>query len=168
MNWDALGALGEIVGAVAVVLTVAYLAIQIRQSGKTSTQQSYHDLVTRRSDWFNRQIESNEVTAIFVAGMRGDSLNEIEAERFTAAMLNFASHVQDVYLQGRNGLVEENVWLAERQFFAACKGLPGFIGWWRAATQYFLPEFVAEVETIEPIPIVLMDQESGEWTRGTW
>ncbi len=31
MSWEALGALGEIVGAVAVVGTLLYLAIQIRQ-----------------------------------------------------------------------------------------------------------------------------------------
>ena len=32
MNWDAIGAIGEIAGAVAVVLTLFYLAYQIRQN----------------------------------------------------------------------------------------------------------------------------------------
>ena len=32
MNWDAIGAIGELLGAVAVVLTLGYLAAQIRQS----------------------------------------------------------------------------------------------------------------------------------------
>ena len=32
MNWEALGAIGEIVGAVAVVLTLGYLAVQILQN----------------------------------------------------------------------------------------------------------------------------------------
>ena len=32
MNWDAVGAIGETVGALAVVITLAYLAIQIRVS----------------------------------------------------------------------------------------------------------------------------------------
>ena len=32
MNWEAIGALGEIVGALAVVLTLAYLAIQVRRA----------------------------------------------------------------------------------------------------------------------------------------
>ena len=32
MNWDAIGAIGEIVGAIAVVATLAYLAIQTRHS----------------------------------------------------------------------------------------------------------------------------------------
>ena len=32
MNWEALGALSELIGAIAVVLTLIYLAVQIRQN----------------------------------------------------------------------------------------------------------------------------------------
>ena len=35
MNWDAIGAVGEIIGALAVVFSIAYLAIQIRQNAKS-------------------------------------------------------------------------------------------------------------------------------------
>ncbi len=34
MNWDALGAIGELIGAVAVLLTLIYLAIQSRQNNE--------------------------------------------------------------------------------------------------------------------------------------
>ena len=34
MNWDAIGAIGEIVGALAVLVTLIYLALQIRQAKK--------------------------------------------------------------------------------------------------------------------------------------
>lgn len=37
MNWEAIGALGEIVGALAVVLTLAYLAIQVRHAKAAAT-----------------------------------------------------------------------------------------------------------------------------------
>jgi hypothetical protein len=32
MNWDAIGATGEVIGAIAVFVTVAYLAVQLRQN----------------------------------------------------------------------------------------------------------------------------------------
>ena len=35
MNWDALGAIGEIIGAIAVVITLGFLAIQIRYSTRS-------------------------------------------------------------------------------------------------------------------------------------
>ena len=31
MNWDAIGAIGEVTGAITVVITLVYLSIQIRQ-----------------------------------------------------------------------------------------------------------------------------------------
>ena len=34
MNWDALGAIAELLGAIAVFLTLAYLTIQVRQNSK--------------------------------------------------------------------------------------------------------------------------------------
>jgi hypothetical protein len=40
-------------------------------------------------------------------------------------------------------------------------GLPGFVAWWKAATQYFLPEFVSESGLLESIPVVVMDQKTG-------
>jgi hypothetical protein len=168
VNWDALGAIGELVGAAAVVLTLGYLAVQIRQGSKSSRQQSYNDLVTRRTNLLNKMVESDNVTAIVIAGMRGDAMKEIEAQRFTSWSLNYVSHMQDVYLQWRAGLVEENVWLAERQFLAVLVELPGFAAWWQVATQYYLPEFISEVAKLEPIPVVVMDQETGKWVLGTW
>jgi len=36
MNWEAVGAIGEIVGAFGVIVTLGYLAIQIRQNTKAS------------------------------------------------------------------------------------------------------------------------------------
>ena len=36
MNWEAISAIGEIVGATAVVITLGYLAVQIRQSTRVA------------------------------------------------------------------------------------------------------------------------------------
>ncbi|MGI9324326.1 MAG: hypothetical protein ACR2PZ_03835 [Pseudomonadales bacterium] len=36
MNWDAIEAIGEVVGAVAVVLTLIYLSVQLRQNTRSS------------------------------------------------------------------------------------------------------------------------------------
>ncbi len=40
MNWEAIGAIGEIVGAAAVVATLGYLALQIRYSSNATKAQS--------------------------------------------------------------------------------------------------------------------------------
>jgi hypothetical protein len=40
MNWDAVGAIAELLGAIAVFLTLAYLTIQVRQNAKAIAQQN--------------------------------------------------------------------------------------------------------------------------------
>ena len=42
MNWDAIGAIGEIVGASAVVISLVYLASQIRIQNRESRAASVH------------------------------------------------------------------------------------------------------------------------------
>ncbi len=46
MNWEAIGAIGEILGAIGVIVTLAYLAVQIRQNTqvtRASTAQQMTD-----------------------------------------------------------------------------------------------------------------------------
>ena len=43
MNWEAAGAIGEIIGAIAVVATLGYLASQIRQSRKATLAEIYQN-----------------------------------------------------------------------------------------------------------------------------
>lgn len=45
MNWEAISAIGEIVGATVVVLTLGYLAIQIRQSTKLANADAHERVV---------------------------------------------------------------------------------------------------------------------------
>ena len=50
MNWDAIGALGEIVGAIAVVVTLAYLAIQIQQNTRMMRREAHLDRTRHIAD----------------------------------------------------------------------------------------------------------------------
>ena len=44
MEWDAIGAIGEIVGAIAVVLTLGYLAVQMKQNAAATRAQTAQNL----------------------------------------------------------------------------------------------------------------------------
>jgi hypothetical protein len=50
MNWDAIGAIGEIVGAAAVVATLFYLARQINDASKQVKMASLAELNTLYND----------------------------------------------------------------------------------------------------------------------
>lgn len=45
MNWDAIGATAEILGALAVLATLVYLSLQIHQSNKLAQAESQRELM---------------------------------------------------------------------------------------------------------------------------
>jgi len=107
MNWDAIGTIAEVAGAVAVVLTLLYLAIQIRQS-TTATRagtSSYIDGALARILAPLR--DSPEFAAVWLKGCKDlEALDEIERLRFTSHfldMLNLAEHVHQLEKQGLAG-----------------------------------------------------------------
>ncbi len=81
MNWEAISAIGEIVGAAAVVATLGYLAFQIRQSNSINAsviRQSFYDYTTRQ---MLQGVESSEFNELLVrAVMTDDDLSP--GERF--------------------------------------------------------------------------------------
>ena len=50
MNWEAIGAIGETIGAIAVVLTLVYLSIQIRQNTRSVRAATYQSVAEALAD----------------------------------------------------------------------------------------------------------------------
>ena len=99
MNWDAIGAIAELLGAIAVLATLLYLAIQIRQSSSSIHNQTSW-AITQALDSLNTQItEHGEVTDIWIRGREDpDSLSQEEFERFrsfTLSWLNLAVYIHN-------------------------------------------------------------------------
>lgn len=84
MNWDAIGATGEVLGALAVLVTLIYLAAQIRQNTATVATSTYDSLVNEINHINIAIAESDELASIVYRGMYDpDSLNDMEGIRFS-------------------------------------------------------------------------------------
>ena len=70
MNWEALGAIGELLGAIGVIATLGYLAFQIRQNNKLLAAQARYSLKALRSDTANSILAPHvlEATHKYAAG----------------------------------------------------------------------------------------------------
>jgi len=101
------GALGDMIGGIAVVASLIYLAIQIRQN----TQQIAHSIETSRLSAFERNIESanrvrellirdSDLARLFLRGSEEyDDLDSSEKFRFGLVMSNIMTAFQGAYLR---------------------------------------------------------------------
>jgi len=74
VNWDALGAIAELLGATAVFATLAYLAVQIRQSNIVTREQAQYHMLQNQLSYFDKLAESKE----FVRTVYGPEQTEDE------------------------------------------------------------------------------------------
>ena len=93
MNWDAIGAVGETIGAVAVVVTLIYFASQIRQLKQQNAQatlQHIHDSMNQFMD----MLASESNASLMVRGRESyNGLSDTEKRRFFAINARFLNTV---------------------------------------------------------------------------
>jgi hypothetical protein len=68
MNWDAVGAIGETIGAFAVVVTLAYLAIQIRVSRSVAADANRLTRTNGVREWCLAVLGNDKMLSTFVQG----------------------------------------------------------------------------------------------------
>jgi len=164
MDIQTLGNLGEFIGSIAVLVTLGYLAIQTRQTVTIAKQTSLSDILERRQELMN-QLMDRDFIEVWGKGCARLQLDALDAQRFTSFAISFLSHVQDVYIQYKAGLIDEKVWEAERRLMAVSFNQPGFLDWWAHGQQFVTEEFAREIERSPTTFFVLYDPEARSWGR---
>ena len=111
MNWDAIGAVSEIIGALAVVITLAYLAVQIRQSNDLLRSESRQTLVSNDVTSLSANLNHSDVFAKYVSNIE---LTEEDQLRMSFMFTLDLRNREFEYFQYTNGLLDEETWLAYR------------------------------------------------------
>jgi hypothetical protein len=78
MNWDAAGAIGEIVGAVAVVATLTYLAVQIRTARIGSASEATYSALEAYSRWRANILQNSDIAEAVAKANRAEALTDRE------------------------------------------------------------------------------------------
>ena len=107
MNWEAIGAIGEIIGAMGVIATLGYLAYQIRQNTaqleqneRTAVAAAVSVSATNYRENRRHIYKSRDVATIVLQGMSDpNSLDEIDQYRFRLIIQNTMDALWDLYSQ---------------------------------------------------------------------
>ena len=134
MNWDAIGAIAELVGAAGVIATLGYLALQVRQNTISTRTSSYQAVVEAISEWTRALGMEPGVAQMFVTGLSNiDALSQEERTRFGFILIALFRNFENVFYQHQHGVVDDTIWegwsFRIRSNFAA----PGVQVWWKTA-----------------------------------
>ena len=156
MNWEAIGAAAELLGAVGVIATLAYLAVQIRHSSdqlakntQSNELQAVDAIVSNYNDWRKSIVENEDVADIYIRGLTElQSLTRSERLRFNQLLSTFIW----ICHQYRNWQKEELVCSANVHLFGHIMRYSGGREWYRNHRDY-LPEDLSTIldEVLEEI-----------------
>ena len=131
MNWDAIGAIGELVGALAVVLTLFYLALQVRQSRRQEEIQSFQSAIEVFLKNLDRATGTTEDAEIFRKGLnRYEFLPPSEQGVFHAKMHGLLHGFHTVWKLYKAGSLPEYELVAMRSAYVELLLTPGGQQWW--------------------------------------
>ena len=127
MNWEAVSAVAEIIGLAVLIATVAYLAIQVRDSNKIARADSLQSILDGQRDrsiipW----IVNPEIADVFAAGLNSfESLSASDQRRCYLAVLDMILQMQNVLQLREKGLITEVEYRAWIAFSASLVVTPG-------------------------------------------
>ena len=146
-NLEAFAYIGEIIGAVAVVVSLIYLAIQVRQNTQAQRTENFSRALDRVAA-IQASLSQDSETALLVSKGVSDvaSLTSKERIQFTWAMYELFGAFEFIFFASRSDEIPDEVW---RRWEGASKfwlSFPGVRDWWSVRPIPFTDSFSQFVE----------------------
>jgi hypothetical protein len=148
MNLGDLANLGQIIGALAVVVSLFYVAHQIRQNTNAVRSAAAQVVHEHFASWYHLLAADAELSQVAVNGLRDyASLSERDKARFIATFMAFLSYSQNAFLKWREGILEPPLWMGWELLIMNLVAAPGGREFWKERGYLFGDEFRRYVES---------------------
>lgn len=149
IDLQSLANLGEVIGAAAVVASLLYLALQVRQSSKAQRTENYAHALERVSAFQAVLSQDSDLSRIFAKGVSDTSaLTGLEKVRFSWLLYEAFGSFEFMYHTYETDEIPEEVWKRWSQTVAWWLNFPGVQQWWMNRPVNFTESFTVFVESV--------------------
>ena len=142
-----LGAIGELVGGVAVIATLVYLSLQVRHSVRVARAASFRDAKANFNTLNSSIARDANLADLFVRGTQDfDALGPAEQLRFGQMLLCYFNLFETLFQESRDGYAQSQWPVEERSMLAVFGMGPGVRSWWRGNPLSFSDDFRGHVD----------------------
>ena len=111
MSLEDLGNIGEFVAAFTVIVTLGYLAVQIRQNTRSVRASMYQSLVESVVNFNTAFTQDSELARAYLEGLEDlDGLSEADRTRVVFALFSHFQIFQSMFYQPRIFTIEPAYW----------------------------------------------------------
>ena len=161
MTLSDLSALSQIIGAIAVVVSILYLSRQIRQNTHAVRSANATTLQVEFRGLARTLYTNPETAAILLNGMAGTP-NSKPGEQLAAHawFFDIFKMAELGYFHYRNGDLDPDLWHASLKFYRTWFDSPGMRAYWAVRKSVFIPDFqqVVDQALAAPMDMIRPDQ----------
>lgn len=150
MNWEAISAIAQMIGSVAVVFSVLYLAIQVHRSTRIAKLSAQDAAATALRDVTKPFAENPELARIWRLGL--ENLQALSAEdqaRFYHSTYQFLKAYETIHFHHVYGLMDEQIWRGWCGLLQHYIASPGIDHYWRRRRELFSVRFQEFVNSLD-------------------
>ena len=142
-----INAVGQMLGAIGVIISIIYLAAQIRNQNKESQRAAMTVLTSHWSDLNRTLVENPDLAALWLRALQSfDELDSTSKLRFSAHLGRFLRMADSLYLAVLDGMLDQRLWRGYERTLADTVAYPGFQAWWGTRKHWYTDEFCALIE----------------------
>lgn len=146
---DALGNIGEFIGAVGVVVSLVYLALQLRHNTSSVRAASFNEMVQNSIRLLEHGFRDSEFAAFLARAENDpDGLDPSSQLRWDAYMTAVFRHFGNLVYQQRVGALDEQMWQSYRRDLKEHLRSPAWAAWFREHQVVFSESLVEEVRLL--------------------
>jgi hypothetical protein len=150
VNWEAISAIGQIVGALAVVISLIYLANEVRSNARATREASARSVSERYTRWIQQISGHPDLREFYYRGIHDfESLEGADLVGFSALMVEAFRLYEEIYYQQSEGQLGPRLW---RGFEVSMRDLNGYSGvqaWWHSRSHWFSEEFAKHIHQLQ-------------------
>jgi len=151
MNWDAISAVSQLVGSIAVVLSVLYLALQVHQNTRVAKLATQDSAATALRDVTKPFMENADLERIWRVGLEDLSALSLEDRtRFFHAAYQFLKAFETIHFHYVYGLMDRQLWEGWHGLLRHYVAAPGIAQYLKLRPEVFSERFRNFVNAIEP------------------
>ena len=147
MNWEAVGAISQIVGTVLVGITLIYLAIQLRQNTSALKSSTFLAISTLMGSTMEIFATHSDLPPLLIKAQAGlDKLSPDERARFGFLMMMAYRRVETVVVQRHLGFIDRDLTEGFERSALSVLHSKGVRQWWDGSKDAFSNVFSAWVD----------------------
>ncbi len=143
------GALGELIGGIAIIVSLIYVGIQVKDSAGATRSAAANDASVTMQSWYLEIGSNREASDVwFNAMMSTESLSAHDEFQFMMMMHAAMLGVQNSYLLTQAGTLDPELRDGITTSIVAVKDLPGMQRYWRQRKNFFHSGFTEYVDDL--------------------